>query len=129
MKIQHLIKASLVVALLSAWSYPAGADQQRHSRFAAHKGADQQRTFGFTGKVDAFNRGGGMLVVEDSVFHIDESTRVHKRRGRKGTLSDLRPGTRIGFYPGSDASSNVDEIWILPKNWKAQPGYAVTPDE
>lgn len=39
----------------------------------------QQPTFGFTGQVDAFNHGGGMLVVEDTVFRVNESTRVHKR--------------------------------------------------
>ena len=70
-----------------------------------------------------------MLVVEDLVFRISESTLVHKRRGGKGTLSDIRPGTRIGFYPGSGGASHINEIWILPRNWKAPPGYAVRPDE
>jgi len=115
MKMHSLITASLLTVLLTAGAFQAGAGQQR--------------TFGFTGQVDAFNRGGGMLVVEDLVFRISESTLVHKRRGGKGTLSDIRPGTRIGFYPGSYGSSQVNEIWILPRNWKAQPGYAVTQDE
>jgi hypothetical protein len=115
MKMHRLITASLLAVLLTAGTCQAGA---------GHK-----RTFGFTGQVDAFNRGGGTLVVEDQVFRISESTLVHKRRGAKGTLSDITPGTRIGFHPGSDSSSQVNEIWILPKNWKAQPGYAVRPDE
>jgi len=115
MKMQTLSTASLLAVVLMAGAFQAGADQQR--------------TFGFTGQVDAFNRGGGTLVVEDQVFLISESTLVRKRRGGKGTLSDIRPGTRIGFYPGSDGSSYVSKIWILPKNWKANPGYAVTPDE
>jgi hypothetical protein len=120
MKIQRLITASLLAVLLATGASQAG-DKARK------KG--QQPTFGFTGQVDAFNRGGGMLVVEDMVFRVDESTRVHKRRGAKGTLSDITPGTRIGFYPRSGASSDINEIWILPRNWKAQPGFAVTPDE
>ncbi len=115
MKMQTLITAPLLAVVLMAGAFQAGAGQQR--------------TFGFTGQVDSFNRGGGTLVVEDQVFRISESTRVHKRRGAKGTLSDITPGTRIGFYPGSAGSSHVNNIWILPRNWKAPPGYAVTPDE
>ena len=115
MKLQTVITASLLAVVLMAGACQAGADQQR--------------IFGFTGRVDAFNRGAGKLVVEDQVFRITESTLVQKRRGGQGTLSDIRPGTRIGFYPGSDGSSYVEKIWILPKNWKASPGYAVTPDE
>ncbi len=121
MKIQHLITASLLAVLLAAGTCQAGDKGWK-------KG--QQPTFGFTGQVDAFNRGGGMLVVEDTVFRVNDSTRVHKRRGTtKGTLSDITPGTRIGFYPRSGSSSDVNEIWILPRNWKAQPGFAVTPDQ
>ena len=112
MAIKHSIMISILAMLLSAGAL---ADQQRHSRFAAHSGGIQHRTFGFTG--------------DDSVFRVDESTLVHKRRGGKGTLSDIKPGTRIGFYPGSDASSQINEIWILPRNWKAKPGYAVKQDQ
>ena len=126
MNIKHSIMMSILTLLLSA---AAVAAQQRHSRFAAHTGNMQHRTFGFTGQVDAFNRSGGMLVVDDSVFHIDESTLVHKRRGGKGTLSDIRPGTRIGFYPDAGTSAPISEIWILPRNWKAKPGYAVKQDQ
>ena len=115
MKVQTLITASLLAVALMAGVFQAGAGQKR--------------TFGFTGQVDAFNRGGGTLVVDDQVFHISESTRVYKRRGAKGTLSHIGPGTRIGFYPGSGGASHINEIWILPRNWKARPGYAVTPDQ
>ena len=115
MKMQALITAPLLAVVLMAGALQAWAGQQR--------------TFGFTGQVDSFNRGGGTLVVEDQVFLISESTLVRKRRGGKGTLSDIRPGTRIGFYPGQNGSSNVSRIWILPRNWKAPPGYAVTRDE
>jgi len=115
MKMQTLITAPLLAVVLMAGAFQAWAGQQR--------------TFGFTGQVNSFNRGGGTLVVEDQVFRISESTRVHKRRGAKGTLSDITPGTRIGFYPGSGGSSHVNEIWILPRNRHIQPGYTVTPDE
>jgi len=113
MKMQTLITTSLLAVALMAGTLQAG----------------QKRTFGFTGQVDAFNRGGGTLVVNDQVFHISEATRVHKRRGAKGTLSHIRPGTRIGFYPRTGDSSLINEIWILPRNWKATPGYAITADE
>jgi len=112
MKMQTLITTSLLAVALMAGTLQAG----------------QKRTFGFTGQVDAFNRGGGTLVVEDQVFHISEATRVHKRRGAKGTLSHITPGTRIGFYPGSGGSSHINEIWILPRNRHIQPGYTVTAD-
>jgi hypothetical protein len=91
-------------------------------------GADQQRVFGFTGEVNYYNRGEGSLVVDDLLFQISESTLVHKKRGAKGTLSDISPGTRIGFYPGSGTSRYLSEVWILPKNWQAEPGFAETPE-
>jgi len=122
MKMHSIITASLLAVLLTAGTCQAG-DRAK----AWKKG--HQRTFGFTGQVDAFKRGDGTLIVNDQQFHIDESTRVHKRRRGKGTLSDISPGTRIGFYPGSNSSSQINEIWILPRGWKAPPGYAVTPDE
>lgn len=120
MKIHIVITASLLAVLLTAGPCQAGGKAWKNA---------QQRTFGFTGQVDAFNRGGGTLVVNDQVFHISEATRVHKRRGAKGTLSHIRPGTRIGFYPRTGDSSLINEIWILPRNWKATPGYAITADE
>ena len=126
MKIKHSILTSILAVLLSTGAL---ADQQLDSRYSSMAGNSQHRIFGFTGKVDAFNRSGGMLVVDDSVFDIDESTLVHKRRGGKGTLSDIRPGTRIGFYPDAGTSAPINEIWILPRNWKAKPGYAVKPDQ
>ncbi len=126
MKIKRSIITTMLAVLLSVG---ASADQQRHFRFATQASDAKHRTFGFTGQVDALNRRGGMLVVEDSVFHISESTLVHKRRGRKGTLSDIRPGTRIGFNPDANGSSPINEIWILPRNFKAQPGYASKTEE
>jgi len=114
MKIQRVIKTSLLTVALMAVIVPAGADQQR--------------SFGFTGEVNSFNRGAGSLVVEDLVFHISESTLVHKKRGGKGTLSDVTPGTRVGFYPGGGATPYLSELWILPKKWQGQPGYAATPE-
>ena len=115
MKMRLVITASLMALLLAAGG--------------AQAWPGKGRTFGFTGEVNAFNRGAGTMVVEDMVFPISESTRVHKRRGKKGTLSDIRPGTRIGFYPRRGGSKTVNDIWILSRNWRAQPGYAVTPDE
>lgn len=114
MKRHNLVTISLLAFALLIKTLPAGADQQRQ--------------FGFTGEVNTFNRGAGNVVVEDLLFHISEATLVHKKRGAKGTLSDITPGTRIGFYPGSGSSTYLSEIWILPKNWEAEPGYAVTPD-
>ena len=115
MKMRLVITASLLAVALASGS--------------AQAGPWKKHTFGFTGQVNSFDRGGGTMVVEDLVFRISESTRVHKRRGKKGRLSDIRPGTRIGFYPGQGSSTAISDIWILPRNWRAQPGYAVTPDE
>ncbi len=89
--------------------------------------AEPQRTFGFSGTVDSLDRSSGSLVVEDRLFHLNESTRVLKLRGGKGNLSDITAGARIGFYPRRGDNAPLSEIWILPKNWKAQPGFALTP--
>jgi|GEM_PF-3521621 len=90
--------------------------------------ADQKRTFGFFGEVDSFDRTKQMLVVDDRVFRIDDSVRVHKKKGRKATLSDIIPGVKVGFYPAkrdeNRQNNYIDEIWILPSNWKAKRGYA-----
>jgi hypothetical protein len=110
----RLITTSFLAVVLLAAGLPAGADQQR--------------SFGFTGEVNTFNRGSGTLVVEDLVFRISESTSVHKKRGAKGTLSDITPGTKLGFYPGSGDSPLLSDVWVLPKNWKAEPGYAASPE-
>jgi len=113
MKKHTLTTTSLLAVVLMAGTYQAGADQQRR--------------FGFTGEVDSFNRGEGALVVEDRLFHISESTLVHKKRGAKGTLSDITLGAKIGFYPGTGGPSYVSEIWMLPDNWKGVPGNANRP--
>ena len=87
--------------------------------------ADRQRVFGFTGEVYSFDRGDGLLVVEDSVFRVSEAIRIHKRGGAIGTLSDITPGTKVGFYPGTGRQTvTINEIWLLPRNWKGKPGYA-----
>ena len=93
----------------------------------------QQTVFGFFGAVDSFDRSHGTLIVDDLLFHINESTLVYKKKGQKGTLSDIRPGVKVGFYPDGgrnpSQASDITRIWILPANWNAQRGYAETPDE
>jgi hypothetical protein len=110
MKIRTLITTAVLSVVLGTGTFQVNADQQR--------------TFGFTGEVNSFNRSAGTLVVDDLVFHITDATLVHKKRGARGTLSDIAPGTRIGFYPATSRASTVNEIWVLPDNWKAAPGYA-----
>lgn len=114
MKKHSILTTSFLAAVLMAATCQAGSERQR--------------TFGFAGEVNTFNRGSGTLVVEDLMFRFDEDTLVHKSRGGKGTLSDISPGTRIGFYPQSGAGSTLSEIWILPKNWKGETGFADSPD-
>ncbi|GMQ83983.1 MAG: hypothetical protein BMS9Abin06_0731 [Gammaproteobacteria bacterium] len=88
--------------------------------------AGQQRTFGFFGEVDSFDRGEQLLVIDDQVFRISDSVRVHKKKGQKATLSAIRPGVKVGFYPKGESRQNsyIDAIWVLPENWKAKRGYA-----
>ncbi len=118
MKFHKLIATSLVTAVLMGSTLAVWADKKRE--------------FGFSGKVDAVDRGNGTMVVEDMLFRIDNNTQIVKKRGRKGTLADLRPGITIGFYPSGSGrraqSSVVERVWILPRNWRAEPGYAETPD-
>ena len=118
MKLHKLLSTSFVAAVLLGGMLQAGADQHR--------------VFGFFGEVDSFDRSSGTMVVEDSLFRISESTQVYKRKGSKGTLSDIRPGVKVGFYPrgaGRSAQASViDQVWILPRNWRGTPGYAETPD-
>ncbi|GMQ87074.1 MAG: hypothetical protein BMS9Abin08_0272 [Gammaproteobacteria bacterium] len=90
--------------------------------------AGQQRTFGFFGEVDSFDRGEQLLVIDDQVFRLSDSVRVHKKKGQQATLSAIRPGVKVGFYPKqrgeSRRNSYIDAIWVLPENWKAKRGYA-----
>jgi len=90
--------------------------------------AEQKRTFGFFGEVNAFDQNNLTMVVDDRVFRISDSMRVYRKKGQKGRLSDIRPGVKIGFYPGNRESRRqatyIDAIWVLPANWKAERGYA-----
>jgi len=115
MKRHALLVSALLAGALVSGTCQAGSD-------------GRQRTFGFAGEGNSYNRSGGTLVVEDLVFHISESTLVHRSRGGRGTLSDIAPGSKIGFYPGSGAGSTLSEVWLLPKSWKGQPGFADSPD-
>ncbi|HEB86187.1 MAG TPA: hypothetical protein ENI68_04100 [Gammaproteobacteria bacterium] len=93
--------------------------------------ADQKRTFGFFGEVDSFDPNNLTMVVDDQVFRIRDGVRVYKKGGEKGQLSDIRPGVKIGFYPGKRESrgrgTTIDAIWVLPKNWKAERGHSDGP--
>ena len=80
--------------------------------------AERQRQFGYSGQVDSFDRGSGLLVVDDRSFWLGDDTRVHGWKGRKGSLSGIHPGIKVGFYPdGVGRHIQVDEIWVLPSNW------------
>ncbi len=119
MKLQTLFTTSLLAVVLTA-----GA-------FSAH--AERQQSFGFFGEVNSFDRRTGTLVVEDLVFRTNEKTLVHKGKRRKAVLTDIRRGHKVGFNPRAGARSTetpaVDEIWILPANWKASRGYAESSDK
>ncbi len=91
--------------------------------------ADRQRVFGFFGEIDSFDRGSRLLVVDDRVFRLADDVRVHTKKGRKGVLSDIRPGSKVGFYPSGRGDGRhqiyINEIWVLPANWKAERGHSV----
>jgi len=114
MKIRSLVSISILVSGLLAGFGPASADQKR--------------TFSFVGEVDSFDRSNHMLVVDDHVFRVSDSARVHKKKTQKATLSEIRPGVKIGFYPaqrdGRRQESSINAIWVLPADWKGTHGYA-----
>ncbi|HHH45265.1 MAG TPA: hypothetical protein ENK49_14120 [Gammaproteobacteria bacterium] len=90
--------------------------------------ADQKRSFGFVGEVNSLDRGNSVLVVDDRVFHISDDVRVHSSKtNKKSTLSAIRPGVKVGFYPARrdrESESTISSIWVLPANWKGQHGYS-----
>jgi len=114
MKMRSLLSISLLVSGLLIAVSPVSADQKR--------------TFGFFGEVDSFDRNNLTMVVDDRVFRISDSVRVYKKKGQKGTLSEIRSGVKVGFYPSNRESRGqgtyIDTIWVLPANWKAERGYA-----
>lgn len=110
MKLYRLLTTSLLTAVLMG--------------SALLVNASQDRVFGFVGDVNAFDRSNGTIIIEDLLFRTSESTIVRKKNGSRGTLSDLIPGTKIGFYPQGGENSLVDQVWILPSNWSANPGFA-----
>jgi len=119
MKIRNLVSISLLVSGLLAGINPAYADKQR--------------TFGFVGVIDSFDRGNDLLVIDDQVFQISDKVRVHKKKGQKATLSDIGPGVKVGFYPqnrgGRRQASSIQSIWVLPANWHGKRGYADDSDD
>ncbi|GMQ89645.1 MAG: hypothetical protein BMS9Abin09_1155 [Gammaproteobacteria bacterium] len=114
MKMRSLLSISLLISGLLTVISPVSADQKR--------------TFGFFGEVDSFDRNNLTMVIDDRVFRFSDSLRVYKKKGQKGTLSEIRSGVKVGFYPGNregrGQGTYIDTIWVLPENWKAERGYA-----
>lgn len=89
--------------------------------------ADRNRSFGFVGEVNSFDRSNAVLVVDDRVFHVSDQVRVHNPGAKKSTLSAIRPGVKIGFYPtrrDGEGETAISSIWVLPANWKGERGYS-----
>jgi len=114
MKIRNLVSISLLLSGLLAGINSAYADKQR--------------TFGFVGEINSFDRGNNMLVIDDRAFQISDKVRVHKKKGQKATLADIGLGVKVGFYPekrdDSRQGSFIQSIWVLPANWHGKRGYA-----
>ena len=87
MKMRNLVSISLLISGLLTVISPVTADQKR--------------TFGFFGEVNSFDRNNLTMVIDDRVFRFSDSLRVYKKKGQKGTLSEIRSGVKVGFYPGN----------------------------
>ncbi len=82
--------------------------------------AGEKRQFGYVGVVDSFDRSNGLLVVDDRTFLLPDDVKVFDRKDSKVALSRLRQGVKVGFYPprGQGRRALINQIWVLPANWK-----------
>lgn len=94
--------------------------------------AGERRSFGYSGEVDSFDSTSRLLVVDDHVFQLTDDVRVYMKKGREGQLSSIRPGVKVGFYPGGRESGKhgtyIDAIWVLPASWKVKHDYSIELD-
>jgi len=94
--------------------------------------AGERRSFGYSGEVDSFDSSSRLLVVDDRVFQLTDDVHVYMKKGHEGRLSSIRPGVKVGFYPGGRDNGKhrtyIDTIWVLPASWKVKHGYSIELD-
>ncbi|MBU1190828.1 MAG: hypothetical protein KKA36_03630 [Gammaproteobacteria bacterium] len=57
----------------------------------------------------------GALLISDQTFRLSDNTPVQKLGGKPASLSDLKPGTKVGFNVyGERAPYYILDVWVLP---------------
>lgn len=102
-----------LLTLLIALMIPAGALEAKGGRFIPE-------SFDFQGTVDYIDLANGTVVVDDSVYHISNSTRVHGKKSKGNKASDLQVGQYVGFDAQEAGSERpyLYEVWVLSRDWR-----------
>jgi len=73
--------------------------------------------FEHSGVINSINPKSGLINVGDIPLYMSPNVVIHTPGGQYMTLDNLQPGSKVGCttHQGSNGSSVVDELWLLPK--------------
>lgn len=104
-----------LLTLLVTLSVPGGAPYAKGGGFVPD-------SFDFRGTVDYIDLANGTVVVDDSVYHISKGTRLHGKKIKGNSVSDLEIGQYVGFDVEASGSGQpyLYEIWVLSRDWRVR---------
>lgn len=74
---------------------------------------DYPESFEAVGTLDGINGQERFIVIDDRAIPFDPTVRVYTPSSRSQTLSQLKPGMRIGIKR-EHRREPVKEIWVMP---------------
>jgi len=76
-----------------------------------------------TGIIDRVDLGQQVIVINDTLMHFSSQTRVHSLNTQFSLLNSLRKGMKVGLAFANNNRGLIDEIWVLPKNYRGRRGF------
>lgn len=104
-----------ILTLLIMLMIPAGVLGAKGGNFVPD-------TFDFQGTVDYIDLANGKIVVDDSVYYISSSTRVHDKKSKGNKTAALKVGQYVGFDAERSGAGRpyLYEIWVLSREWRSR---------
>lgn len=75
-----------------------------------------------TGTIDRMDLANRDIVINDTLMHFSSQTRVHSLNTQFSLLNSLRKGMKVGLAFVDNRRGLIDEIWVLPKNYRGRRG-------
>lgn len=83
---------------------------------AAPPGSAYPGHFDHSGVINRIDHREGLIVVQDTLFHLPSTLRVTTPRSKRRTTQSLRVGQRIGATVRRDSQGYpvITGLWVLP---------------